>query len=207
MLALASVRAEARGEDNGARDRIARLHWAPERTRDTMANYNPKTRAQLIAFAPGLHWQAMLDAMAIGTWDSYSANTPTALQGIASLVTSQPLEDWKAYLTYHHLHNHASFLNQAIDDENFAFHGKVLAGREASASGGSAASTWSDRLGEAIGQVYVQRHFPPESKAEIDALVENLRRPTKPTSSRGRGWVPRPGQGTREARGVPREIG
>ena len=178
LLALASVPdAEATAAKIMALEtRIARVHWAAERTRDTMANYNPKTRAQLIAFASGLDWQAMLDAMAIGTWDSYSANTPTALQGIASLVTSQPLEDWKAYLTYHHLHNHASFLPQAFDDENFAFHGKVLAGRERQRERWErGVDLVSEGLGEAIGQVYVQRHFPPESKAEIDALVENLK--------------------------------
>ena len=178
MLALASVPdAEAKAAKIMALEtRIARVHWAAERTRDTMANYNPKTRAQLVAFAPGLDWQAMLDAMAIGTWDSYSANTPTALQGIASLVTSQPLEDWKAYLTYHHLHNHASFLHKAIDDENFAFHGTILAGRERQRERWErGVDLISGGLGEAIGQVYVERHFPPESKAEIDALVENLK--------------------------------
>jgi putative endopeptidase len=178
MLALAGIPdAEATAAKILALEtRIARVHWAAERTRDTMANYNPKTRAQLIAFAPGLDWQSMLDAMEIGTWDSYSANTPTALKGIASLVASQPVDDWKAYLTYHHLHNHASFLHRAIDDENFAFHGKTLAGRERQRERWErGVDLVSEGLGEAIGQEYVKRHFPPESKAEIDVLVENLK--------------------------------
>ena len=87
--------------------KIAQVHWAAERTRDTLANYNPKNRGALIAFAPGLDWQGMLDTMGIGMWDRYNVNTPTALQGIARLVQSVPLDDWKAYLTYHHLHAHA----------------------------------------------------------------------------------------------------
>jgi putative endopeptidase len=156
--------------------RMARAHWAAERTRDTLANYNPKTRAELIAFAPGLDWQAMLDAMGIGSWDLYNANTPTALKGIAALVASQPLTDWQAYMTYHHLHNHAPFLPKAIDDENFAFYGKTLSGRERQRERWErGVDVVSGGLGEAIGQVYVQRHFPPESKAKIDALVENLK--------------------------------
>jgi putative endopeptidase len=156
--------------------KIAQVHWPAERTRDTLANYNPKTRAQLIAFAPGLDWQAMLDAMEIGSWDLYNANTPTALKSIAALVKSQPLDDWKAYLTYHHLHNHAPFLPKAIDDENFAFFGKTLAGRERQRDRWQrGVDVVSGALAEAIGQVYVERHFPPESKSKIDALVANMK--------------------------------
>jgi len=156
--------------------KIAQAHWARERTRDAIANYNPKRRAELSSFAPGLDWQAMLDAMGLGAWDRFNANTPTAVKGIAALVASQPLEDWKAYLTYHHVHNHAPYLPKAVDDENFAFFGKVLSGRE------KQRERWergvdlvNGGLGEAIGQVYVKQHFPPEAKAKIDALVENMK--------------------------------
>ena len=156
--------------------KIAQAHWARERTRDAIANYNPKRRAELSSFAPGLDWQAMLDAMGLGAWDRFNANTPTAVKGIAALVASQPLEDWKSYLTYHHVHNHAPYLPKAVDDENFAFFGKVLSGRE------KQRERWergvdlvNGGLGEAIGQVYVKQHFPPEAKAKIDALVENMK--------------------------------
>jgi predicted metalloendopeptidase len=127
------------------------------------------------AFAPGLDWQAMFDAMEVGGWDRFNANTPSALTGVAALVASQPLEDWKAYLTYHHVHNHAPYLPKAIDDENFAFYGKTLSGREKQRERWERGVDLVNRgLGEAIGQVYVKRHFPPESKAKIDALVANL---------------------------------
>jgi predicted metalloendopeptidase len=156
--------------------KIARAHWAAERTRDAIANYNPKPRAAVKTFAPGLDWQAMFDVMDVGTWDLFNVNTPTAVQGVAALVASQPLEDWKAYLTYHHVHNPAPYLPKAIDDENFAFYGKTLAGRQ------TQRERWqrgvdqvNNALGEAIGQVYVKKHFPPEAKAKIDALVENMR--------------------------------
>ena len=156
--------------------RIARVHWPAERTRDAIANYNPKSRAEIKTFAPGLDWQAMFDALEVGGWDRFNANTPDALKGIAALVTSQPLDDWKAYLTYHHLHNHAPYLPKAIDDENFAFYGKTLSGRERQRERWErGVDVVNDGLGEAIGQVYVKQHFPPESKAKIDALVDNLK--------------------------------
>lgn len=59
---------------------IARTHWAAERTRDAIANYNPKSRVEIEAFAPGLDWHAMFDAMEIGGFDRFNANTPTAWQ-------------------------------------------------------------------------------------------------------------------------------
>jgi len=156
--------------------KIARAHWAAERTRDAIANYNPKNRAAVKAFAPGLDWQAMFDVMDVGMWDLFNVNTPSAVKDVAALVSAQPLDDWKAYLTYHHIHNHAPYLPKAIDDENFAFFGKVLAGRQ------TQRERWqrgvdlvNSGLGEAIGQVYVKKHFPPEAKAKIDALVENMR--------------------------------
>jgi predicted metalloendopeptidase len=155
--------------------RIAQAHWPAERTRDAIANYNPKSRTEIKAFAPGLDWQAMFEAMEVGGWDRFNANTPTALKGIAALVASRPLDDWKAYLTYHHLHNHAPYLPKAIDDENFAFYGRTLDGREQQRERWERGVDLVNRgLGEAIGQVYVKQHFPPESKARIDALVENL---------------------------------
>jgi predicted metalloendopeptidase len=156
--------------------KIAQAHWAAERTRDAIANYNPKSRAEVKTFAPGLDWQAMFDAMKVGTWNRFNVNTPTALKDIAVLVTSQPLEAWKAYLTYHHLHAHAPYLPRTIDDENFAFYGKVLSGRAKQRERWERGVDVVNRgLGEAIGQVYVKQHFPPESKTKIDALVENLK--------------------------------
>jgi len=155
--------------------KIAQAHWAAERTRDAIANYNPKSRAEIKTFAPGLDWQAMFDAMEVGGWDRYNANTPTALKGIAALVAAQPIDDWKAYLTYHHVHNHAPYLPKAIDDENFAFYGKTLSGRQKQRERWERGVDVVNRgLGEAIGQVYVKQYFPPESKAKIDALVANL---------------------------------
>jgi predicted metalloendopeptidase len=160
----------------GLETRIAKVHWPAEQTRDAVANYNPKSRAEIKSFAPGLDWQAMFDAMEVGAWDRFNANTPTALKGIAALVSSESLDDWKAYLTYHHLHNHSPYLPKAIDEENFAFYGKTLSGREKQRERWErGVDVVNQALGEAIGQVYVEQHFPPESKAKIDALVENMK--------------------------------
>jgi putative endopeptidase len=178
MLMLAGIaEAEAKAPRIMALEtKLAQAHWAAERTRDAIANYTPKSRAEIKTFAPGIDWQAMFDAMEVGSWDRFNANTPTALKGIAALVTSQPLDDWKAYLTYHHVHNHAPYLPKAIDDENFAFYGKTLAGRQTQRERWQrGVDVVSSGLGEAIGQIYVKQHFPPDAKAKTDALIANLR--------------------------------
>ena len=156
MLTLAGV---ADGEAKAIRimaleTRIARAHWPAEKTRDAIANYNPKPRAAVGAFAPGLDWQAMFDALEVGTWDLFNVNTPSAVKGIAALVASQPIDDWKAYLTYHHVHNNAPYLPKPIDDENFAFFGKTLAGRQTQRERWQRGTDLvNNALGEAIGQV------------------------------------------------------
>ena len=113
---------------------IAQAHWAAERTRDAIANYNPKTPRRDRDLRAGARLAG--DVRRHGgrrRGICFNVNTPTALKGIAALVASQPLDDWKAYLTYHHVHNHAPYLPKAIDDENFAFYGKTLAGTRAAA--------------------------------------------------------------------------
>ena len=85
------------------------------------------------------------------------------------------LDDWKVYMTYHHLHSNAPYLPKAVDDENFAFFGKTLVGREKQRERWQrGVDVVSGGLGEAIGQVYVKRHFPPDSKAKVNALIDNL---------------------------------
>ena len=140
MLMLAGV-PDAKGKSArvmALETKIARAHWAVERTRDVVANYNPKSRAAVKTFAPGLDWQAMFDAMNVGAQDRFNVNTPTALKAIAVLVTSQPPEDWKAYLTYHHLHSHAPYFPSRSTTRTLPFTAGSSPAAKRSASAGNA---------------------------------------------------------------------
>jgi putative endopeptidase len=93
-------------------------------------------------------------------------------------VNDTPIETWKEYLRYHLVSGNAEYLSQEIDDAHFAFHGRILKGQEEQRERWKrAVNTVGDLrgLGEAIGQVYVKRHFPPDSKRQMRELVENLR--------------------------------
>jgi predicted metalloendopeptidase len=155
---------------------LAHVQWSIEKRRDTEANYNPRTKAELLAYAPDFAWQPFFDASEIGGRTHFILNELTAVKESAAVVAKTSLPTLQAYLTYHYLSDHASVLPQAIDRENFAFYGTALSGtpqqrarwkRGVAAVGGA--------LGDAIGQIYVEKYFPPESKAKMEALVAHLR--------------------------------
>jgi putative endopeptidase len=177
MLRLAGIAdPEARAERILALEtKIAESHWTRVQRRQIENLYNPMTKAELATKMPGFDWNAYLDAAGIGGQERVIVAQPSALTGAAKLVASEPLETWKDYLTFRTISAAAPFLTKAFVDENFAFNGKVLSGtpqirdrwkRGSDLVGGA--------MGEAVGQLYVARYFPPEAKAKADALVRNL---------------------------------
>ncbi|MEQ8558704.1 MAG: M13 family metallopeptidase [Henriciella sp.] len=104
--------------------------------------------------------------------DKLGAGMPAAFE----LANTADLETWKAYLAAHLLSGYSSVLPKEIDDADFAFYGTTLSGQpEQRPRWKRAVSAVQGALGEAIGEVYVERHFPPENKQKMDALVSNLR--------------------------------
>ena len=155
---------------------IARRQWPIEKQRDLQAIYNPRTRAEVLAQAPGFDWPAFFEVGGLGKRDKFVLGELSAIQDIAKLIEATPLETLKAYMTFHYLSDHAPYLPERIDDANFAFYGQTLRGqpkkRERWKRG---VDLVNGAMGEQVGQVYVQKHFPPESKAKMEALVANLR--------------------------------
>src|SRR3954470_7005182 len=154
--------------------KIAAAHWTRIQSRQIDKLYNPMTRAELATKLPGFDWNTYLDAAGLTGQDRVIVANPSALEGAAKLVQSEPIDTWKDYLTYRLISSAAPMLPKAFVDENFAFT-KVLSGtpqlperwkRGAGLVGGG--------MGEAIGQIYVARYFPPTAKAKADELVHNL---------------------------------
>jgi len=155
--------------------RLAKLHWTPEQSRDVKANYNPMTRAQLAKYAPEVEWDRFLNKQKLGSTKVVVVGQKTAIQATGKLIASEPLDTWKDYLTFHFLSDHAQFLPKAFDDARFAFYGKTLADvptqRERWKRG---VDLVNGGLGEAVGQIYVQRHYPPEADAQVNELVGDI---------------------------------
>jgi putative endopeptidase len=155
---------------------IARLHWPIAKRRERDLTYNLRTRDELTGLAPDFPWTAQLTAGGIADQHEFVVRELDAVEGLGKLFRQIPVARWRSYMTYHFLEGAADVLPKAFDDERFDFFGRTLNGqpqqRERWKRGIDAVD---GGLGEAAGQLYVARYFPPESKEKMVALVENLR--------------------------------
>jgi len=179
MLKLAGDPAAAASADAvvAVERQIAEIHWPRDKSRNRDLTYNPKTRAELIAFAPEFPWEAGMAAFGAPDQDLFVVAQLDAVQALAKLFRATPVETWRSYLTFHYLSSMADVMPKAFDDANFDFYGRVISGqpeqRERWKRAVNALSGQS--MGEASGQLYVKRNFTPQSKAAMRQLVENLR--------------------------------
>ena len=154
---------------------IARAHASQQDTNDVQKGANAWTRAALAKQAPGLDWDVFLDAAGLAAQQDYIVWQPGAVSGISALVASQPLESWKDWLAFHALDGAAPNLPKAWGDAHFAFHGNTLSGTpQQKERWKRAIEAVDEALGEAVGKLYVEKHFSPETKARADAMVKNL---------------------------------
>jgi len=155
---------------------IAERHWLRADRRDRSRTYNLKTRAEIRALAPRFPWDAAFEASGMADVREVVIAELSAMGPLAELFMATPVSTIKSYLTYHLVRNNASVLPSNIDAEIFDFHGKTLSGQPQQRERWKrAVSAVNGSLGEAVGQIYVQRHFPPAAKAQMLELVENMR--------------------------------
>ena len=156
--------------------RLARTHGSREDAADVQKGNNPWTRAELEQRAPGMDWDAFLRAAALDRQPRFIAWQPTALAGLAARVRDEPLPIWKDYLAVRALERAAPFLPKAFVDEAFAFHGTALSGTpQLRPRWKRGLDVVDGAIGDAVGRIYVKRHFPPEAKADIEAMVREIR--------------------------------
>ncbi len=155
--------------------RLAEVHWDNVENRHPAKLYNPMTLEALARSAPGFDWTAFLQAAQLGAVDRLSVSQPSAITGIAKLFAEVPLADWKFYFKLHSLDAAAAVLPKPFREARFTFRGTALTGATAETprwQQGIAALNGA--LGEAVGQLYVARHFTPEHKTRTQELVDNL---------------------------------
>ena len=177
MLGLAGVGdAAAKARDIMAFETAAaEVQWPIDKRRDVDAIYNPRTKAQLIAYAPGFPWQVFLAAQQLGNREEVVLAELTAIRDLAALFGRTDVPTLQAFLTFHYLSSHAPYLPKRFDEARFAFYGKTMRGQPQQRERWKrAVEAVDDALGEAVGQLYVAQYFPPESKAKMQRLVADL---------------------------------
>ena len=179
MLDLAGVADAAASADRNfaLETELATHHRANVKSPDAVATYNLQPWADVQALA-GVDLAPWIEGVAPGhpgAFAEVNVYQPSYVEGLGSLLTEERLEDWKAWLRWSIVHGSAAFLSDDFVDENFAFYGTQLTGvpvnRDRWKRGVGLAEA---AMGEAIGKVYVDRHFPPSAKAAMDELVANL---------------------------------
>lgn len=155
--------------------RLAQAQWPAEENRDMKKLYNMVSVAELPTLAPGLAWASYLDAAGLGSRSQLMAAQIDYIRGIGAIVGDFPLAAWKDYLRYHALNEAAPWLSSEFERVQFEFMQREVLGLAELAPRWKRAVRAIDGLvGEAVGQVYVQRYFPPEYKRSMQQLVANL---------------------------------
>jgi len=154
---------------------IARVHASQLETNDVQKGANAWAAADFAQRAPGLDWTTFLDAAGLSKQANFIVWQPKAVTGIAALVDKQPLETWKEWLAFHALDKAAVYLPKAFSDAHFAFHGTALSGTpQQQERWKRGVSDTENAIGEAIGKLYVERHFSPQTKARAEAMVHDV---------------------------------
>ena len=158
--------------------RIAAAHWDVVKRRDADLTYNLRRFADLAAEAPGFDWAGWIAALGTdpGTVAELVVRQPDYLTAFAALWSGADLADWKDWARWRLIHARAALLTEALVEEDFNFYGRTLSGTEQIRERWKrAVSLVEGLMGDAVGRLYVERHFPPEAKARMDVLVANLR--------------------------------
>ncbi len=155
--------------------RVAKGHWDRVKSRDDTLTYNKKDRAELAKLAPGIDWDTWFTLIGAKDAKSLVVRQPSFFESLDKALDEIPLDQWKTWMTWDVLHSRAPFLPKSFVDENFAFYGKTLTGApENRPRWKRGVAAVESSLGEAVGKLYVAKHFPPAAKDKMKVLVANL---------------------------------
>ncbi|MGD0294461.1 MAG: M13 family metallopeptidase [Terracidiphilus sp.] len=154
---------------------LAKASMARVDMRDPEKVYHIYTVADFKKLTPEFDYSVYFKAVKIRAFETLNVATPDFFKGLSELIAKEPIDAWKSYFRWHTLHGAAQNLPKAFFDENFAFFGKILNGQKEPTPRWRQCTIMTDRaLGEAVGQDWVKKNFPPAAKASMDQLVAAL---------------------------------
>ena len=155
--------------------RLAEASMTRVDRRDPDKTYHKMNRAQLRALMPNWSWDNYFQEIGYTNIEFVDVSAPRFFETVSQALKDAPVDTWKTYLRWHVLNSTAPYLSEPFVDEDFNFKGRVLQGTKELLPRWKRCVTATDRrLGEALGQFYVQKYFPPSAKARALELVNNL---------------------------------
>ena len=156
--------------------RLAKAMNTKLENRDPQATFNRYTVEEAAAFTPNINWKGYFETMNImDGMKSFNIAQPKYFEEVNKVLADTDVETLKAYFAWHEISSAASYLSDDFVNANFEFYGKLMSGREQNRPRWKrVTSTVEGAMGEALGQLYVERFFPAEAKARMETLVQNL---------------------------------
>jgi putative endopeptidase len=155
--------------------KLAEASRKPVDLRDREANYNKMNLQELAELVPSVKWNSYWRAVDVQNPEDCIIGQPEFMKRVNELLSSVPIDEWKTYLRWHLIHATAPYLSEPLEKENFNFYSGVLRGvKEMQPRWKRAINTIDRQMGEALGQLYVEKYFPPAAKKRMDELVKNL---------------------------------
>ena len=160
--------------------RLAKASLTRLELRDPIKNYNKTDLSGLKKIAPQFDWNKYFSELGLKTTSEINIGQPQFFAAMAKMSTEIPIEQWKTYFKWHLLHEASPYLSAAFEKEQFNFYGGILSGiKEMKPRWKRVLNTTSSSLGEAVGQLYVEKYFPAKAKERMLTLVGNLKEALK----------------------------
>jgi len=155
--------------------RLAEAQWTRAESRDPRKTYNVYTLKQLEQEMPGFDWRAWAKPQGVDKIRTLVLAQPSFFVRFAELIQTEPLDSWKAWLAARYITASAPFLSRDFANARFDFFGRLLTGQEEPIERWKrGVSLVNGYLGDALGRLYVDRHFPATSKARVEKIVDNV---------------------------------
>ncbi len=156
---------------------LANVSFTNEENRDAIKTYNRMTLGEIERLAPGLNWTQFLSDLGYPGIKEINVNQPSFVKGLSDMMQTESVDDWKTFLRWKLISASAPYLGSEFENESFDFKYRKLYGQEQMEPRWKRV-LWKETifLGEPIGQLYVQKYFKPESKAEVEEMVSNLKK-------------------------------
>jgi predicted metalloendopeptidase len=180
IAAILKLAAIADAESKAARIlsleiQIAQSHAPDSDAADVFKQNNPWKRSDFDVKAPGMDWNSYFLAAGVAGQSQFIVWQPSAVVGTSALIGSEDLDAWKDYLRFRLIEHYSSVLPKSVAAEDFAFYGTILSGAQHMPDRSKLAiDATNAALGQAVGQLYTQRYFPPEAKKKAQAMVADL---------------------------------
>src|SRR3972149_2624334 len=155
--------------------RLAKSSRTRVERRDPDKNYNKMSLVKLEEMTPGFKWDNYFNLVGMSNPGDINVGQPDFFKEVAVMINDIPVSDWKTYLNWKVVDNAASYLSSEFENQNFEFYGKFLSGSKILPERWKRVMrTVNGNMGEALGQIYVEKTFPPEAKERANKIVHNL---------------------------------